>query len=143
MPSYTTKRSATAGCRGKLTGLVSQWGRWLHQLVRSVAAHFQDVYHAKILLTFQVEHRREEFLDSLHRSHSRGFVIGNMRSSLNARIAGQTVRLTSLAVDNHTTVPFSELTIAGCGRVRQLERFRIILARDVVKGVIRPGILSQ
>src|SRR5262249_62161460 len=66
-----------------------------------------------------------------------------MRSSLDARIAGQTVRLTSLAVDNHTTVPFSELTIAGCGRVRQLDRFRMILARDVVKGVIRPGILSQ
>src|SRR5262245_1753600 len=66
-----------------------------------------------------------------------------MRSSLDARIAGQTVRLTGLAVNNHTTVPFSELTIAGCGGVRQLERFRIILARDVVKGVIRPGILSQ
>src|SRR5215831_5563914 len=37
------KRYATAGCRGKDTKVVSEWGRWLHRLVRNVRAEVGSV----------------------------------------------------------------------------------------------------
>jgi hypothetical protein len=39
----TRKRKATAGCRGKHSGLMSKWGRWLHRLVRSCAIVLEEI----------------------------------------------------------------------------------------------------